>query len=95
MVLVIPAIKFNVHKLPKLIDDFSNSLDRVAKNIGGIWRAPIHQFGADLMSLAFWHEGMREQIEAMTHGKDTSDTREEVRRKLKESETEVIQAIRN
>ena len=52
------------------------------------------QLGADLMSLAFWHEGMREQIEAMTHGKDTSDTREELARKLKKSETEVIQAIR-
>lgn len=94
MVLVIPAIKFNVHKLPKLIDEFSNSLERIAKNIGGIWRAPrIRRLGADLVSLAFWHEGMREQIEAMTHGKDTPDTREELARKLKESETEVIEAI--
>src|SRR5262249_27002457 len=93
MVLVIP-IKIDPDKLPKVIGDFSDSLERVAMNIGGIWRAPrIRRLGADLMSLAFLHEGMREQIEEMAGGNETAETRKELARKLKESETEVIQAI--
>jgi hypothetical protein len=94
-VIFLPRTKpFDLNKLPDLIHRFCKLLYSGAKQVQGVYEASkIRRLGDDLMSLAFWHDGMLEQINALAQNSKDPIALEQLAQKLKGSESDVAEAI--
>jgi len=90
----VPHMKLDVNKLPDTLGRFGSGLLNLARGIRNVFDArKVTDLAADLMSLAFWHDGMRQEIGAIAQGKATQETMDRLGAKLEETRQEVSGAI--
>ena len=90
----VPHVKLDLNKLPDTFGRFASGLLNLARGIRNVFDArKVTDLAADLMSLAFWHDGMRQEIGSLAQGKATQETLHRLGAKLEESRPEVSEVI--
>ena len=90
----IPHVKLDLNKLPDLLGRFAWGLQKIATGVlDALAARKVQELATDLMSLAFWHEGMRQEIAQLAEGNATEKVLAGLSDKLEESEAEVLEVV--